>query len=519
MSRAPLSRLVIALAAAVLAAHVVTNAFSPYEIHRDALLYFAMGRHLRLWAMDFPPLIALIGIAERGLLGDSLVALRLVPALASGTIVLLAGVIARELGGDRYAQGLAALCVALSPLFLRAGVLFQPVVLDQLWWTLGLLALVRIGRRGGVDAATRDWLLLGLACGLGLLTKFSILFFGFAVLIGILLSPQRRALATRWPWIAAILALTLGAPSIVGQIRLGFPVVGQLRDLQSVQLGRVTYGAFLGEQVLENGPVVLLAAAGLLDLLLARRNRRFRAVGWACAGAFIELLLLHGKPYYLGPVYPTLFAAGAVALERGARGWAERERRAAAGAARWAAVGIAVVYGAVALPLGLPFLPPAPMAAYAARLGVTQAVTTNVGTVLQLPQDYADMLGWKEKAEAVARVYRALPTADRARVVIIGNNYGEAGAVDFYGPRYGLPPAISPAGSYWFFGPGDRRGDVAIVLGASEAGLRPFFRSITLAARVDLPWVVPEERDMPIWLCRDPYRPLQEVWPELRGRN
>jgi hypothetical protein len=175
--------------------------------------------------------------------------------------------------------------------------------------------------------------------------------------------------------------------------------------------------------------------------------------------------------------------------------------------------------GAIAIPFGLPVLPPPAMIRYAAALGLTSATTTNTGEVLDLPQDYADMLGWEALARATAEVYRGLPDADRVRTVVIGANYGEAGALDLFGPRLGLPPAISPAGSYWFFGPGRLPGDVAIVVGADSTGLAPFFGDIHLARTVSNPLGVPEERHVPIWVCREPRQTLQQVWPALAGRN
>ncbi len=518
-----LSRWVVGIAAAVAVVHVVVNLVTPYELHRDAYLYLAMGRHLRPWRMDFPPLIGMIAQAERGLFGDSLASIRLSSTLAHAANVVLAGLIARELGGRRWAQGLAALAVAVDPLFLRPGALFQPVVLDQLWWTVGLFALARMARREPGDAP-REWLLLGVACGLGLLTKFSILFFGMAVLVGTLLSERRRDLATPWPWLAAAIAFAMGAPSVVGQIRLGWPVLGQMRDLQDVQLQRVTAGDFLAGQLFMLGPWILLAAAGLIDLLVARRRRPWRSVGWACLAAFVLLLVLHGKPYYVGPIYPALLAAGAALLERATSGrdaysgpYAPPRSRIAA-VTRTGVVALGLLSGAVFLPLGLPILPPPQMALYSTRMGITQAVTTNTGRVLELPQDYADMRGWQALADTVARVWRDLPPEDRAQAVLIANNYGEAGALDYYGASLGLPPSIAPVGSYWYFGPGEKPADVAVIIGGDD-GNRDFFREVTLAATIDEPWVVPEQRGVHVWVARGPYRTLQEVWPMFEGRN
>jgi len=513
--RPPLAAGVVAAFAALkLATHVAVGLLTPYGFHRDEFLYFAMGQHLRLWRMDFPPAIAILARAVRALLGDSFLAIHLVPALAGTAIVVLAALAARELGGGRFAQGLAMLAVVASPLFLRASSLFQPVVLDQLCWTLGYLALLRLAR-------TRDprwWIALGAAAGLGLLVKFSVAVFGAGVLAAALLTHERRDLRTRWPWLAALAALALGSPSVVGQLRLGWPVVGYTRELQTSQLTHVSALDFFTTQLLL-GPALLLAVAGLLYLLAAPESRAFRVVGWACAAPFVLLALAHGKAYYVGPVYPTLFAAGATWLERRSEGkW--RERGAVLFALRAASVVLLVAFGLFSLPFGLPVLPPAEMARYAHATGATTAVTTNRGEVAPLPQDYADMLGWEERVAAVARVWRALPPEDRARAVLAADNYGDAGALDFYGPRYGLPPAISVAGTYWFFGPGDKPGDVLVITGDEPHEVGRFFHSCTLADRVTTsPWVVSEERDVPIVVCRGPLHTLQEIWPSVRAAN
>ena len=211
-------------------------------------------------------------------------------------------------------------------------------------------------------------------------------------------------------------------------------------------------------------------------------------------------------------MYPTLIGAGGVMLER-ARG--ERLGR----ALRWGAVVALLVTIAVLLPIGVPILPPPAMARYARAIGASSALRTNTGEMERLPQDYADMLGWEEQARAVARVYRSLPAPDRARTVLVGANYGEAGALDFFGPRYGLPAVVSPTGSFWFFGPGTKPGEVVVTIGAGREDLVPLFDSVEAAGRVTSPWSVAEERDLTIYVARGPHRTLQEVWPSLAGRN
>jgi len=503
----PLSAMALGLVAVKLAAHIAANIWTPYEFHRDAFLYMAMGTHLRILHMDFPPLMALLSEAVRGVAGPSLFALRLVPGLAGTAVLLLAILLARELGGGQRSQTITALAVLINPLFLRSANLFQPIALDQLWWLLGCYALARLENTG----APRWWLLLGIAGGVGLFTKFSIVFFGLAVLIGLLLTPHRRAFLGPWPWVAIGLALLLGSPSVIGQMTLGFPVLEQMAVLQESQLARVGLGEFVFDQFLWQPVGFLLAVGGAAALMLHQDLRRYRLLGWIAVAAFMIFVLMQGKSYYYGPVHPLLFAAGAVALERLPR-------------PRLQAVAVPVVAAAIvlwafaAVPFGLPVVPPEPMARFAGALGITTAVRTNRGEYLPLPQDYADMLGWREQAEAVARVYRALPPAEQATAVVFGRNYGQAGALDFYGRELGLPPVVSLAGSFYNFGPGERAGAVIIFLGVEIEQIDTrFCGSLELADRVVNPWGVPEERDVPILICRDPSMTLQQFW-EREGR-
>jgi hypothetical protein len=561
-----IDRWVWALAGAVVLTHLALSAWGPYELHRDALLYLAMGEHLHLFRMDFPPFIALLAEAER-LLGDSEVLIHVGPAVAHGALIVLAAAFAYRLGGGALPQLLTALVVATGPVYLRAGSLYQPVVFDQLWWTAALYVLLRIGQETQRDSASEAlpgsrfpplarseggrWALVGLFLGLGLLTKFTILVLGLAILIALLATPLRRELLTPWPWAAAALAFLIGSPSIAGQIALGFPFLAQFQDLQSAQLSRVSPAGFVGEQILNVGPIVLLAWGGGIWAIGPRRGPGTRAVAWAGIAAFLLLLLVGGKAYYAAPIWPALLGIGMAGVWRWTatggrrnRGAGVRDADAGPGAEEaeewdasrgggagglvarwvpatvWSLIAVLVVgWGVLALPMGLPFLPPERMARYAAWLGVTEAVTMNTGERLELPQDYADMLGWEALADSVVAVYRSLPPEDREAAVILATNYGRAGAIDYYAGDE-IPHAVAPVGSYWFWGPGTRPGQVAIVVGAEpEELIGEYFRSAMLVRRVENPWGVPEERSVGIVVARDPIRPLQEVWPEWRGVN
>ena len=498
---------VIATVVAVsLGLHLVALMVTTFGLQRDEFLYFSMGEHLRLWRMDFPPLIAILANVASALFGHTLAAARVLPAIEGAVLIVLAALIARELGGGRFAQGLAALCCISGVLFQRASTLFQPVILDQIWWTLALLMLARISR----EERPRDWIGFGIAMGFGLLTKFSILFFGAAALAAIVITPTRRWLATPWPWAAAAIAFVIGSPSIVGQVLLDYPVVAQMRDLQGSQLEHVSAWSFVTTQPLMVGPFPFaVALAGAVMLVASGAYRRYAVVGWTCVLAFLLLLVLHGKPYYIGPIYPALFAAGGVALERGTTTLAR--------AARWTAVAGAIAFGTLLLPIGMPILGWEQTAAFAQKLGVTTALKTNQGVVDRLPQDYADMIGWEEQARALSRATQSLTPAERSEAVLFGANYGEAGAAEFYRRKYGLPPVVSEAGSFWFFGPGELPGTVLVMIGSDSTDVRQFYGDVRVSEIVRSPWSVGEEREVQVLVARRPKQTLQALWPSLAG--
>lgn len=499
-------RLPLLLALLLIAGHVVVNATTGYGVHRDEFLYLAMGRHLQVWRMDFPIAMALLANASR-LVSDALWAIRLTSAIAGSALVVVTAWLALRLGARAGSAALAALAVACGPVFFGAANLFQPVVFDQLWWMLALAALAWTR----ANDQPRGWLLVGAALGLGLLTKFSIAFIGVGILVALVAGPRRRELLGPWPWLGAALALAIGSPSLVGQVRLGWPVVGQMSELHASQLARTSALDFMTGQPLILGPSIVLALVGLAWLLRGREQAWHRELAIAPLVALLLLLLGKGKAYYGAPAFPALVAAGAAAME-GAR---PLVRRLTLGGV--AAAGVA--FAACAAPIALPLLAPARTAAYLARLGLASAHRMNTGEPIALPQDEADMLGWEGLADSTAAVVATLSPAERAGAVIVAANYGRAGALEFYAASRRLPPVVSPNGSFWFWGPGDRPGDPVLVVGEEPSRPAPFFASCVVAARTRNPWGVPEERAVPVTLCRGRRTSLQALWPGLKGRQ
>ena len=475
-----------------------------YGYFRDELYYLANGRHLGWGYVEHPPLIGLIAALVERVLGTSLFAVRLLPAIAHAGTVAIAAAIAREMGGGRWAQVLASLASFLVPAMLGTFSVLSMNAFDILCWSALWWIVARYARTGN----ERLWVPFGLVAGVGLENKISVLFLGFGVACGLLIAGPRQAFRRPWLWIGAALAGALFLPYVAWQGANGWPFLEFMRNATEQKNVALSPMSYLGSQVLEQFPALPLWTAGLVYLLVSPAARRYRAIGWAYVAVLAVMLSTNAKPSYLTPAYPALFAAGGVALERmGAGRWARGFRT--------AGLAFLIVSGIAVAPFAKALLSEDTYVAYAARLGVHPESGERLRQG-RLPQHFADMHGWPELAAAIGHVYQALPPGDRARACVFVQNYGEAGAIDLFGPRYGLPPAISGHNSYYLWGPGTCTGEVLIVLGDSERGLREVFSSVERAATFTCRDCMPYENDRPIWIARGPRAPMQSVWPRTK---
>jgi hypothetical protein len=492
--------LVAALAAIKLILHLYAGRYYGYFV--DELYNLALARHLAWGYVDVAPMIGLIGRIELTLFGSSLSAIRLAPALAGAGLVLLTGAIARELGGRRFAQGLAALCVLLAPGILALGHFLNVNAFEPLCWMGCALILIRIVNTGN----EKLWLWFGLLAGLGLETKHSMLLFGFALVAGLVLTPQRKHLFNRWLLLAGLLAFLLWVPNLLWNIQYHFPFLelqeNIRRDGRNVHL---SLGSFFGQEVLAMLPLSApIWIAGLWWLL--RGPYRALALAWAIAAALI--LAMNPRVYYLFPAFPMLFAAGAVQFEA----WLARPRLA------WikpAYCALMVLMGALLAPTLLPLLPPETYIRYV-RATHLQPPPIENARLGPLPQLFADQFGWEEMAAAVARVYYSLPADIRPRTAIFGQNYGQAGAIDLFGPKYGLPPAISGHQNYFLWGPRGATGESMIVMGDRQSVLESKFAHVQKMARAAHPYAMPYEH-IDIFYCQGFKLPLADAWPQLKN--
>jgi hypothetical protein len=493
-----------ALAAVKLLLHLA--AITHYGYFRDELYYLASTEHLDWGYVDHPPFSIGVLAAVRSVLGDSLWAIRILPAFAGMAVIVLVGVITRRLGGGRFAQGLAGLCALMAPVFLGQDRYYSMNAFDLLFWTLAVWALLR-ALEGG---ETSHWVALGVVLGLGLLNKISVLWFGGGLLVALLLTPHRRALRTRGPWVAGIIAAVLFLPYVFWEFRHGWPTLEFMHNAASLKMADISPLRFLLAQVLEMNPgAAPVWIAGILFGLFSREGRRWRVLVWIYL-AVLALLLAGGRSRasYLAVAYPMLLSLGGVALE-GICAPAGR---------RWLRPALALLVvgtGLVAVPMALPILPVETFVRYQSALGMAPE-TEERHRMGALPQHYADMFGWEQMTELVAEAYRRLSPEERRRCRVFGQNYGEAGAIDVLGRRLGLPRAMSGHNSYWMWGPGGDDWDVLIIIGGDREDNAEFFEEIEIVGQTDSPWSMPYERGLDVSIARRPKMTIRDAWPRVK---
>jgi Dolichyl-phosphate-mannose-protein mannosyltransferase len=498
------SSVVRTLAAAILLLHLLT--VNRYGIFRDEMYGFACAEHLDWGYVSHPPGGIMVAWLARHLFGESLLGVRLLPAIAGAALVLLTGGVVREMGGRPFAQTLAALAVCLAPIYLIFDHWLMMNAFEPLIWLGCIYCVLRVINGGD----GRYWLGFGVLAGIGFETKYSILFLVAGLLAGLALTPERRRLADRRLWAGLLICGAIALPNFLWQMRHGFPFLEHLHVVAASHRDVIrTPVAFLCDQMLIMGPLAApLWIGGVLWLLVGPRRASYGALGWAFLVVLGAFIALKGKNYYVSPVYPIVFAAGAVAFERVAEELGQR----------WICpvyVALVAASGLALLPLTVPILSPETLLRYEKRFGLEAPVVFEHQNNGPLPQYFADEFGWEDMVREVARVYHALPPADQRRTTIFSNSWGDAAAIDFFGPKYGLPHAICDEDSYWDWGPRDCTGDVMIVLHSDGVGDRQHFATVEIAGHVGNAYSRRDEW-FDIYLCRGLNFDLREAWPGMR---
>ncbi len=473
-------------------AHFVTNA--PYGFHRDELATLDDAQHMEWGFVAYPPLTPAVGRLEMTLFGTSTFAVRIIPTLALGFVVFLSGLIAREFGGRRKAQVLTALAVSIIPIVSIETNVLQYVSFDYFFGVLLTYCVVRLLN----TEDPRWWVAIGAVIGLGMMTKYTMAFFVVGLAVGVFLTSARRLLLNRWLFIGVALSLLIFFPNLIWQVQHDFISLTFLKYIHArdIRLGRTK--DFLPEQTFVCTSILMLPLVFMgLWFYFTKGGRKYRLLGWMFLGILVLFVIAQAKSYYPGPMYPAVLAAGAVVWERWVSG-----RSQGTSLAIQSVTWLFVVAGSV-LTFAL-FTPVAPVNSLIWRV------------TARLQDNYREEIGWTDLVENVARVYQSIPTDERSRTGIMVGNYGEAGAINLYGSKYGLPPAISGTNSLWYRTYPKSEPQTLVVVGWDPDDAHRLFQSCELAAHNTNSYGVrnEESRDHPyIFVCRQMRIPWYKFWP------
>ena len=484
------------VAAARLFLHIATN--GNYGFHRDELQTLDDARHLDWGFVAYPPITPVAGRVELILFGTSLTGFRVFSALAVSLVMVLTGLIAKELGGKRQVQLLAAIAAGISPVSLVQGAVFQYVSFDYLWGVTVTYLLVRLLKSD--DA--RWWAPIGAVLALGMETRYTMGFLALGVAGAVILTNERRFLRSRWLWAGVGVSILFFLPNLIWQVRHHFISLEFLSYLHARDLRQGRYRGFFPEQlwVSINLVTIPLVMRGLWFYFFHRQGRRYRLLGWTFAVTFLLFALAGARAYYTAPLYPMLIAGGSVLLGMWLAGLRPAWSRVIY-AGQWTAI----LAGGIAFALLV--MPVAPIGS--ALWKITS----------RLHDQFREEIGWPDLARSVAGVYRSLPVEEQKHAGILTGNYGEAGALNLYGPALGLPHAMGLTNSFWYRGYDPRLPETVIVTGFDLDEGRKLFGSCAVAARNTNPFGVENEesRDHPdILLCRNLRMPWPVYWEHYR---
>ena len=496
---------VIAIAVAKFVLHCYFN--NRYGYFRDEFDYLACGDHLAWGYVDQPPMVPFLIHVCRAVLGDSLRSIRFIPALVSSLLVIQTAVLAREFGGKRFALLLSAVMVVIAPQYLSNGSLLGTNCLEpNLWMGCAYFAIRAIKHND-----PKNWLWFGVVAGLGMENKYSIAVFGFGIVVGLLLTKHRRVFLDKWIWLGGLAALVIFLPNLLWNIHYDWPFVQLMRGIRAegrdVVLPPLQY--FLQQTLLVHPLTAPIWIAGLAALLFSARWREYRVLGLSYMVSYTVFFVLHGKSYYLAPIYPMLLAAGAVVVELAtARRFGQ--------AIRATVVLILAAGGALFAPVVVPVLSPDNFIAYMRHLPMKLPVMEHSHARATLPQWYADQFGWEEIVAKTAVAWNRLDPAERNDCAIFAQDYGQAGAIDFLGGRYGMPRSISGHQSWFLWGPRNYSGNCMIVLDDDRESLERLFKSVEYVGKsADNPYAL--ERELDVFICRGAkFGTLTQLWPKLK---
>jgi hypothetical protein len=493
----------IYLSAAYVIIHLIF--INQYSYFRDELYYIACGNHLAFGYVDQPPFVALIAFFTTRVFGDSLLAIRIFSVLAGAVTVYITGSITKDAGGSGFAQILSVIMVIIAPVYLFMFHYLSMNSFDIMFWAIAFYLLVRIVKKGN----SKLWIWFGIAVGIGLQNKISIFFLLIGLAAGLILTPNRKYLKDKIFWLGALIASIIFLPYIIWETSNGIPTIEFMRNASTLKNAPLSPIQFITGQMLDMHPVsFLFSICTVYYLFFTKTGKPFRIFGWLYLAIFVFLMFTKAKVYYLSPAYPIMFVFGALSVENFIIRFNQRWIKSVS-------IAILVMLGAITAPLALPSLPVEDFIKYSNTLGVTPEAGEN-SRIGVLPQHFADMFGWENMAEQVVKVYNTLSPEEQKHCSIFAHNYGEAGAIDFFGKKYGLPNAICGHNSYWHWGYDSTRSEVLIVIGGKTEDHLQTFSDVKTAGLIINEYAMPYESDLPIFICKGLKVDFDKVWQKIR---
>ncbi len=498
----PFWLITIALVVIKLTVHFLTS--TTYELHRDELMYFAFGNHLSFGYASTPPFIGFLAFIVRMIFGYSEFGIKLFPALAGGASIVIIALIVKEFGGKNLAVLIAGIAFLIPGAFLRSNSLFQPVSFNQFFWLLSSYLVIRMINTNNLKL----WIWIGLMFGLGFLNKYSIVFFATAIILALLISSHRKILFSKYFVFGLLAGSLVILPNLLWQYSHNWPIVKHMAELQRYQLVNNSVSGFFLDQLMNCLPSTIIWLAGFIMLLFIPQEKKFRFIAYTFLLVLLIVVLGRGKSYYTLGAYPMLFAAGGYSMEKYFR-------------RRWVILNyifilLGIFISVAALPLELPYASFESVARYcdAEEGGIPQRWED--GKLYPIPQDYADMTGWKELTGIVVKAYNMLDNAEKEKCVIYAENYGQAGAITFYGHKYGLPEPVSFHDSYLLWAPDSISNGPFIYINDEIGDMDEMFSIYTEIGRVNNEYF--RENGIMVLLCTNPTERWKDFYAQKVSR-
>ncbi|OHD15338.1 MAG: hypothetical protein A2Y34_12740 [Spirochaetes bacterium GWC1_27_15] len=495
---------IISFTLAKLLLHIVT--IQNYGIFRDEFYYLACADYVDFGYVDHPPLSIWILSLIKSIFGDSIFALRIFPAIIGSLTVFISGIIAKELGGKIFSIIISMIAVIISPLYLALHHYYSMNSIDILIWTVSFFLLIKIIK----TEKPKYWILLGFCIGLGILNKLSPIFLCFGLFIGLIFTNNRKFFFTKWLWICLGIALLFFIPYLIWNVTHNFASLEFMKNASLYKNYKSSPLEYILGQIINMNPVTFpLWIFGIIFFLISKNNSSLRIFGITYLTILVVFILTSGKTYYLSPIYTILFAGGAIFIENIFIKFQK---------IKIAILGVLMALGLLVIPFGLPILPVDTFINYSKKTGFIPPKEEKNKQNAILPSHFQDMFGWEEMTLEVVKVYNTLSSDEKANCIIYGENYGEAGAIKYFGKKYNICEVVSGHNNFYYWFPENKKVDVviAIVKSQKKESFESVFEEVTEVSKYTTNYYSSMENNLSIYLCKKPKYSMKELKEKIK---